>query len=76
MTVWLPSGTLGDGTLLFGPLREKPKDSDPVLELKINNNTWWVKYCCHELTPEQKDKVQAWAKIQIEKLAQKSKSGK
>ena len=67
MTTWLPSGKLGDGTLLFGPLREKPKDTDPVLEVKIGDKTWWVKYCCQELTPSQKDEVRTWVKKQIGK---------
>jgi len=65
MTTWLPSGKLDDGTLLFGPLREKPKNSDPVLELKIDNITWWVNHSGRDLTQEQKDNIYAWGKTQI-----------
>ena len=76
MTTWAPNGKLDDGTLLFGPLREKPKDNEPVLAVNIDNTTWWVKYCCEKLTQEQETKVHAWAKKQIEKRASESKPHK
>ena len=69
MRPWIPSGRLDDGTLLLGPLREKPQNSDLALAVEVDGRTWWVEYCCRELTEEQRDKIRTWARAEVEKQA-------
>jgi hypothetical protein len=72
MSTWLPSGQLRDGTLLFGPLRDKPIDGDPVLAVDLDGKTWWVKYCCKTLTPEQVAEVREWSQKRVAEYPQQA----
>lgn len=62
MSGWLPNGQLKDGTLLFGPLNEKPKaDLGPYLEGEFDGRSWFVVYGSDALSPEQTAEVKEWA---------------
>ena len=64
MKAWLPNGKLKDGTLLFGPLKEKPEnDLGRHIEFQIKGKTWFVVHSGHEpLSDEQTLEVKRWAK--------------
>ena len=65
MSAWLPNGKLKDGTLLFGPLNEKPApDLGPYIEGEFNGRTWFVVYAnesSRALSPEQTAEIKQWA---------------
>jgi hypothetical protein len=71
MSAWLPNGQLKDGTLLFGPLKEKPDpDLGSYVEGEFNGHPWFVVYSGKALLPEQTDEVRQWAENQISSRAQ------
>jgi hypothetical protein len=62
---------LKDGTLLLGPLKKRPEsDLGPFVEVKFNDQTWFVVYCCKALSQEQTIAVRQWAEKQISSQAQ------
>ena len=69
-TPWLPNGGLKDGTMLFGPLKERPKqDMGPILEVVVGGVTHYVVYCCKALSDAQKQEVQQWAEPMLSRKA-------
>jgi hypothetical protein len=61
---------LKDGTLLFGPLKKKPKtDLGPYVEGEFNGQPWFVVYCCKALSPEQAAELKQWAEKKISSRA-------
>ena len=50
--LWLPSGKLSDGTLLYGPLFQHPGEGGYVTEVKIDATTWYVKHSSETINPE------------------------
>ena len=73
MSAWLPTGKLKDGTLLFGPLKDKPDDDDPIMSVMVDGVNYWVKYCCPELDDCQKAEVKDWSAIMISKWREEGK---
>jgi len=69
---WLPNGRLADGTLLMGPLIEKPSDINPVLEVVVDGAPHYVAYCCQELSPEQQQQIRNWVVERLAERAQRS----
>ena len=65
MRKWFPSGKLSDGTLLFGPLRDKPTDEEPVIPVVIDGKTWWVKHSGKMLSSDQQAEVTRWMEKKI-----------
>jgi hypothetical protein len=66
MSAWLPNGKLKDGTLLLGPMNNKPRaDLGPYVEGEFNGRPWFVVYCCRELSPTQIEEVREWAEKMI-----------
>ena len=62
MSAWLPNGKLKDGTLLLGPLNDKPAaDRGLYVEGQFNGRSWFVVYSGNALTPEQTAEVKEWA---------------
>lgn len=64
---WLPNGSLKGGIMLGGPTINKP-DDDRFLEVDINGKPYFVRYCCNQLTDEQKEEVKKWAEEKVSKL--------
>jgi hypothetical protein len=63
---WMASGALKDGLLLFGPLKERPKDDmGPMVEVSIQGVPYYVVCCCKEATQAQKLEIQEWAEKAI-----------
>jgi hypothetical protein len=62
MSAWLPTGKLNDGTLLFGPLKEKAQaDLGRHTAFEFQGRTWHVVHSGGELSPEQISEVRNWA---------------
>jgi hypothetical protein len=68
-TAWLPNGALPDGTLLFGPLREPPKQLGPVEEVSVNGVTYYVAHSGKVLTEDQKRELQKWVEKMVSSRA-------
>lgn len=57
----MATGALNDGLLLFGPLKERPKDDmGPMVEASVGGVTYYVVYCCKEASDAQKMEIQKW----------------
>jgi hypothetical protein len=68
---------VSDGTLLLGPLSDKPKpDFGPFVEGVLDGKPWYVVYCCNELNAAQKEEVKRWAERCIDENALKAKAKK
>ena len=69
MSAWLPNGKLKDGTLLFGPLDEKPKpDLGLYIEGEFNGRPLFVVYggqASGTVSPEQTAEIKQWAEKEI-----------
>jgi hypothetical protein len=65
MTAWMANGALKDGTLLMGPLFERPKDDGFVAEIEVDGRTYYVRYCCKALSPAQLTELSAWVKARV-----------
>ena len=61
-SAWLPSGQLSDGTLVMGPLKERPANINMVEAVEVDGRTWYVAYCCKELSDAQRQELQAWVR--------------
>ena len=47
---WIPNGKMKDGTLIFGPCKQKPNVSGTIYELNINGDVVYVSLCCKKET--------------------------
>jgi len=61
MSTWLPTGTLSDETLLFGPLNQKMKEDEPNVQIVVNGKPYWVYHSGKEINPELMDELLDWA---------------
>jgi hypothetical protein len=69
-TPWLPNGALKDGTLLLGPyVNKQPDDDGHVVEVEFKGQTHYVRYCCGELSKEQRAEIYTWATDRLSKRA-------
>jgi len=71
MSAWLPNGKLEDGTLLFGPLKEKPTaDLGRYIEFQFRGETWYIVHSGGELSPQQTSEAAAWGEKALSSQAQ------
>jgi len=52
MATWLPTGTLSDGTLLFGPLKKPYNDDDPHTIITVNGAPYWIYHSGKEINED------------------------
>ena len=66
---WLPTGKLSDGTLVFGPLRERPTDfGSPIAEVQIAGVTWFVGHSGAALSPATRPELESWVRQRVSEL--------
>jgi len=62
MATWIPNGKLKDGTMLFGPLNEKPAaDFGLCAEGEFNGKPWFVAHSGSLLSAQQAAELKEWA---------------
>ncbi len=62
---WLPTGKLSDGTLLFGPLKERPTEHGPVVEIAIDGVTWFVAHSGEKIAASVQAEFESWARTRV-----------
>ena len=65
MALWVPTGKLSDGTLLFGPLAAPPKETTRVVEISLNGATWYVQHSGEGISPNLREELMEWAQKRI-----------
>lgn len=58
--LWIPSGKLSNGTLLYGPLFQHPGEGGYVTEVKIDAATWYVKHSGETIDPQLISEFHEW----------------
>lgn len=71
---WLPSGRLSDGTLLLGPLKERPSNLGRVFEIGIDGVPWFVAHSGDEIAVGVRLELESWARKRLTEFEKKKAS--
>ena len=71
---WLPTGKLSDGTLLFGPLKERPSDFGAITEVAVDGTTWFVAHSGDSISSAMRSELDSWARQRVADYANKKTS--